>query len=126
MTSINVNVLVLAIVAACYMWHTEAVRCDPSFGPSGGRFCVKLTGYYDYQWATCRSDSYIKSTTGFRHQCAHTLYSYCLYQCMLNQYEKSSGSVYSSCRCDPNSASQNAMHVFTPALFAAICYFFMI
>ena len=126
MTSINLNVLVLAIVAACYMWHSEAVSCDPVSGPSGGRFCVKLTGYYDYQWATCRSDSYIKSVTGYRHRCTGTSHSYCLYQCMVKNYEKNSGSVYSSCRCDPNSASQNAIHVITLVLFAAICYFFMI
>ena len=126
MTSINLNALFLLIVAACYMWHTEAVVCNPYTGPNGARHCVKFSNYYDYQWATCRSDAYIRLTTNGRHRCAHTSYTYCYYQCMIKNYEADNGQVLSSCRCDPNSASQKGIHVIVVVLLLALCFLFMI
>ena len=125
MKSINLNTLFLFIVAACYMWHTEGAICDPKTGPNGGKHCVKFSNYFDYQWATCHTNSYIKLITNYRHQCSHRSSGYCYNQCMLEKYEVSNGQVFSSCRCNPNSASQQGMHAVVLVLLA-MCFMFMI
>ena len=112
------NVFFFIIIVACYINNTEAATCSRYFGPSGARQCVKLLGYTNYQWATCRTDSYLKSTSGGRHHCSHPLYTYCWYQCMLEKYGRNGGDVYGSCRC--NSASQNEKYTFAFAVLVAI------
>ena len=115
----NINALYLLIIASCYMInHTEAATCSPDTGPSGARQCVKFSRYTDYQWATCRTDSYLKSTSGGRHHCLNRSSTYCLYQCMLEKYGRNSGDVYASCRC--NSASQKEKYTLVFAVFVAI------
>ena len=98
----NINALCLLIIALCYINKTEAATCSALFGPNGARQCIKISGYTDYQWATCRRDSYIKSTSGGKHGCIHPLNIYCLYHCMLEKYEKSSGDVNGTCQCTPS------------------------
>ena len=96
----------------------KADECDAENGPDGARQCVKLQGYDDYQWATCRTDSYIKQTTNGKHYCRNPLHTYCLYQCMLDKYEESSGDVYGRCQC---SGSQKATYTFAfVVLLAAV------
>jgi hypothetical protein len=103
--------LYLLIIATCYIRYTEAAECDAFSGPSGARQCAKQLGYnYDYQWATCRTNSYIKQKTKGKYECRDQSRTYCLYPCMLDTYGKTSGDVYSSCRCSPNTASQRAMY----------------
>ena len=102
----HINALCLSIIALCYIiTTTEAAQCYAYLGPNGARQCVKISGYTDYQWATCRTDSYLKSTSGGTHHCSHPLHTYCWYQCMLENYGQSSGDVLSSCRCTPVSTS---------------------
>ncbi|KXJ11698.1 uncharacterized protein LOC110243318 [Exaiptasia diaphana] len=76
--------------------------CHPYFGPPGGVVCIAAPQYYNqYQWATCLTDMYIKVKSGHRHQCISRSRTYCYYQCMLESFEKSSGTVNSQCSCRP-------------------------
>jgi hypothetical protein len=113
------NALYLLFIATCYISYTEAAQCHPFSGPSGATQCVRLKGYNDYQWATCRTDSYIKQKTNNRHYCSIKLHTYCLYQCMLDKYELDRGDVYSRCRCSPNSASQKEIYTFAHVVLLA-------
>ena len=118
----RINALCSLIIALCYITITEAVKCSPYTGPSGVRECVKFSTYTDYQWTTCRTNSYIRSKTGGKHACINRFYTYCLYQCMLEKYHKESGAVYSSCRCTPgeNSASQKGKYTLVSVVLVAI------
>ena len=109
----NINALCLLIIALCYINNTEAATCSPYTGPNGARQCVKISGFTDYQWATCRTDSYLKLTSGGTHHCRNQYHTYCLYQCMLEKYSRNSGLVYSSCRCTPVSTSSSSPPVST-------------
>ena len=111
------NALYLLIIATCYISYTEAAECDAFFGPNGARQCVKFQGYNGYQWATCRSDVYIKLKTIRKHQCSNPFHTYCLYQCMLDKYEESSGDVYGSCQC---SGSQKVTYTFAYVALLAV------
>jgi hypothetical protein len=104
------NALYLLFITTCYISYTEAAECDASSGPNGARQCIKAFAYDDYQWATCRTNSYIKLMTNGRDYCNDQSRTYCLYQCMLDKFGKVSGDVYSSCWCSPNTASQRAMY----------------
>ena len=117
-----INALFLLILALCYISNTEAATCSPFQGPSGARECVRFSGYNDYQWATCQTDSYIKSTTGNRHSCRNQNHIYCWYQCMIGTYGTDSGDVLSSCRCTPgeNSASQKESYTLVFVVLVAI------
>ena len=95
----HMNVLCLLIIALCYINNSEAADCNASTGPSGVRKCLRFSGFNDYQWATCRTDAYIRSKNNGSHYCRN---DYCLYQCMVEMYGRRSGDVYSSCRCTPN------------------------
>jgi hypothetical protein len=118
------NVLYLLIIAICYIRYTEAAECNAYTGPSGAKQCVKLQGYNGYQWATCRTDSYIKLKSSGRYYCRNQFATYCLYQCMLDKYEESSGDVYSSCQC---SGSQKETYTFAfVVLLAAVSSLFVL
>ena len=99
----QLNALYLVIIAACYTCHTEAVTgtCSPWFGPAGTVHCVKFGDYDDYQWATCRTDTYVKTTSKNRHKCADSTIIYCYYQCMIDEYDRENGVVFSQCKCSP-------------------------
>ena len=96
-------------------------QCNAYRGPNGARQCIKISGYTDYQWATCRRDSYLKSTSGGKHHCLNRSSTYCLYQCMLEKYDESSGEVLSSCRCTPtDSASKKEKYTRVFVVLVAI------
>ncbi len=116
----QLNALCLLIVATCYIYNTKAAQCDPFTGPSGARQCVKISGYNDYQWATCRTDSYIRAKTLGIHLCQNIVDTYCLYQCMVAMYGANGGDVYGSCRCSPNSASQKEKYTLVFFVLVAI------
>ena len=103
MKSYQLNALYLAVIAACYIYHTEAVTsCNPWYGPAGFTHCVKLSGYYGgYQWATCRTDTYIRTKSKGNHRCRDRSITYCYYQCMVDVYNTNSGFVRSHCQCSP-------------------------
>jgi hypothetical protein len=103
------NALYLLIIATCYISYTEAAKCYAFSGPNGATQCVKLQGYNGYQWATCRTNSYLVQTSNGLHHCSIQSHTYCLYQCMLDKYGKSSGDVSGSCQC---SGSQKATYTF--------------
>ena len=118
----HINVLCLLIIVLYYITtNTEAAQCYAHHGPSGARQCIKLSGYYGYQWATCRTDSYLKLKSGRTHGCRNGLHSYCWYQCMLEKYSQSSGFVYGSCQCTPgqNSAAQKEKYTFVFVVLVA-------
>ena len=71
--------LCLIVIAISYIHHTEAQSCDAFSGPDGARLCVKVDGYDDYQWVTCRTDDYLRTTSGGRHRCLfHFIHEFCL------------------------------------------------
>ena len=74
-------------------------KCDAFFGPDGSKECKKVSGYDDYQCVTCASDSYVKEKSNNRYHCLFGLY--CLFNCMIELYDKSSGDVNENCRCSP-------------------------
>ena len=84
-------------------------ECDSFAGPSGARQCVKLQGYNQKQWVTCRTDSYIREKSNNKHKCKDVFAKYCTYHCMLEEFGKSEGDVSGICRC---SASQMAIYSF--------------
>jgi hypothetical protein len=100
----QLNALYLVIIAACYILATEAVTgtCNRWFGPAGAVHCIQVPGiYYGYQWATCRTNTYVKTTSKGRHKCADSTTDYCYYQCMLDVYGRGNGVVFSQCKCSP-------------------------
>ena len=97
----QLKALCLFIVAAYYIYNTEAAQCYAFLGPDGARQCVKQSGYNDYQWITCRRDSYVRQKTNHKYGCLNPSHFYCLFPCMLEVYGNSGGSVYGSCRCSP-------------------------
>ena len=77
--------------------------CNTNYGPPGETTCVKFSDYSGYQYATCLSDSYIKSKSSQRHTCNkwYHRYNYCYYQCQLELNNKESGQIEENCRCTP-------------------------
>ena len=92
----QINALIIVIIAACYICNTEA-RCSPT----GSVHCIKIARYSDYQWATCRTNVYIKTKSNGNHQCEDVFATYCYYQCMLDVYDKNNGDILPHCKCSP-------------------------
>ena len=86
------NISNSGVLAACHRW----------FGPAGTTHCIKIDRYYGYQWATCRTDTYIQTKSNNNHQCRDRTRTYCYYQCMIDVYGKNSGSVLPHCKCSPD------------------------
>ena len=80
---------------------SAAAQCNAFSGPLGATACVKLRGYARYQWATCTTDAYIKTTTHYKHSCSDQSRTYCWYPCMLETRNKVSGFVTIDCSCKP-------------------------
>lgn len=78
-------------------------QCNVLFGPSGTTACVNITGYDQYQWATCLTNSYIKQKSFHRHACVYQFAIYCWYQCMVEVHSQNSGHVSRDCSCTPSS-----------------------
>ena len=95
------KMLYLMLIATCYVCYVNAEECDVNVGPAGVIHCVKIARYSDNQWATCRTDQYIKTKSKLRHQCSEQRRIYCNYQCMLDDYNQNNGNILPHCRCSP-------------------------
>ena len=91
------------VTITTFYTYNVAAQCNSFCGPSCGK-CLKLSGYNDYQWMTCRRNSFIRKISNNQHSCSPSLHIYCYYQCMLEVYGKESGNVTGSCQCSPPSA----------------------
>lgn len=91
----------------CFVLLIKNVRttCDGQTGPVGMVDCISVDGYSMKQWGTCLTDSYIRQKSGNQHRCANQTRTYCYYQCMLELYDVSSGTVTSTCICNDSSIS---------------------
>ena len=90
-------------VAAYYVGNSGVLAtCDSSFGPAGDVRCDKYSDYYDYQWAICRTNTYIQTKSKNKHICVNSTRIYCYYHCMLDEYHQNDGFVFSDCRCSPD------------------------
>lgn len=95
------NALYLFIIATSYIYYTKAADCYINTGPDGARQCINLTRFDNFQWATCRNNSYVQRVTNNTFRCTGGLGTYCLFHCMAELYYVSRGHVHNSCRCDP-------------------------
>ena len=103
MTRHPFSALFVLVIAAYYTCSTGVLaNCNSWFGPAGYINCVKLDGYYGYQWATCRTDTYIQTKSNNRHQCSNRFTTYCYYQCMIDVHDQEDGFVFSDCKCSPD------------------------
>ena len=103
MTRNPLRALFVLVIAAYYICSNGVLaNCDSSFGPAGGTHCIRLSGYYGYQWATCRTDTYIQIKSSYKHKCKNRFTKYCYYQCMLDIYNRGYGFVFSPCKCSPD------------------------
>jgi hypothetical protein len=66
--------------------------CSKWTGPSCSTECVLLEPYYNkYQWATCLTDTYIKTFSKGDHHCRDSTATYCWYQCMVEVHDLDQG-----------------------------------
>ena len=118
----KINVLCVLMTVACSMiGNSEAQICNPYTGPNGATLCIQLPNYNGRQWATCRSDSYIRSVTGGLHRCEHSSARYCYYQCMLQKYHSTSGDVLGDCQC--SSAESHKAKLYN---LPFVCFFVLV
>ena len=119
------------VTIATFYVNNVAAECYAYTGPDGrSKECKKESGYNDYQWVTCGSNSYVRRHTNGRYQCLFG--SYCTLNCMIEVYGKSSGNVKGSCRCRPgdippdvfSSASQMTVNMLA-CVFPLITSFFL-
>lgn len=89
--------LVVLLLLAQSGW---ASQCGKDSGPLGIAECVQLENYNRYQWSTCLTNTYIQQKSGQRHMCKDPTATYCLYQCMLEVHNKTSGPVSEDCSCE--------------------------
>ena len=96
----QLSALFVLVIAAYYMSNSGILAtCDSSFGPAGGIRCLKYKRFYDRQWATCRTETYIQTKSN-RYVCSNNRSEiYCYYPCMIDVYDKHDGSVFSDCKC---------------------------
>ena len=88
------------VTIATFYVNNVAAECFAYTGPDGrSKECKKESGYNDYQWVTCGSNSYVRRHTNGRYQCLFG--SYCTLNCMIEVYGKSSGDVKGICQCSP-------------------------
>ena len=121
------KLLSLLIVVSC-IYNSKAEICNAHNGPNGARHCIKSPSYEGYQWATCRTDTYLRSKTNGNHYCQyHFIHSYCYYQCMLEEYGTTNGEVIGKCRCSPseNSASKRATSMYNVGFLTLFAISFM-
>ena len=77
----------------------KMLRCSAFYGPGGNKECVRESGYNDYQWVTCASNSYLREKTNGSYVC--TFGSYCPLNCMIELCDIQYGDVKRSCQCFP-------------------------
>ena len=120
--------LFFLIIAVSCIYKGKGEICNPQTGPNGARDCIKVPWYKGYQWATCRTDEYIRSKSNGKHFCIYSAHKYCYYQCMVEEYRWNSGVVFGKCRCSPsgNGASKRAASTYNVVFLAllTICLMF--
>ena len=100
-------------------------QCDPNSGPPGTAECVLLTGYnYQYQWATCLTNIYIKQKSGHRHACINPFATYCWYQCMMDVYSREFGPVEAYCSCTPSGKLTSSLPEFCYSPSGSSCHWY--
>ena len=100
--------LCLLIVATLSIHDASAFNCNATTGPDGARVCIKYTEFDNYQWATCRNNSYIERATNNKFSCSA---NYCRLYCMARLFNATKGHVHDRCLCGPgrkNSTSEKA------------------
>ena len=93
------------LLSAFALQRAWAQLCNVHYGPSGVTECVKLSGYYGYQWATCLTNAYIQQKSNQKHICRNVFATYCWYQCMVEVYSKNFGTVIDDCSCKPGNTT---------------------
>lgn len=98
-------------------------QCDKDSGPLGATRCVQLQDYNNqYQWTTCLTNAYIQQKSGHRHICKERSSTYCLYQCMLEVHNKTSGPVTKDCSCDGVDSTSNRYNLSPTTPLPSQCY----
>ena len=93
----RVFVVALLLMLPCIsLQQTRQCLSSSNVGTKG---CIRFTSYTTYsQTAICRSDSSVRSVSNGLHSCSSGA-SYCWYQCVLDEYGRTSGTVPTDCRC---------------------------
>lgn len=100
-----------------------AAQCDKYSGPSGGTECVQIKDYDNqFQWTTCLTDAYIQQKSNHLHMCVDRNASYCLYQCMLEEHNKTSGPVSTDCSCEHTNSTPNPYNLLPIQSLPSDCY----
>lgn len=99
-----------------------ASQCGKDSGPSGATECVHLENYNQYQWTTCLTNSYIQQKSGQRHICEDPTATYCLYQCMLEVHNKTSGPVSEDCSCERANSTSSPYNLSPTTSLPSQCY----
>ena len=81
------------VTIATYHMYNVVAQCT---GSVRHKECIKISGYNDYQWVTCASDSYVRKRTN-EYKCL--IGPYCDFNCMIEYYGKHSGDVKGICKC---------------------------
>lgn len=100
-----------------------AAQCNKDSGPSGAVECVQIQNYNNqYQWTTCLTNAYIQQKSGQEHICEDRSATHCLYQCMLEVHNKTSGPVSKDCSCDGVSTTSNRYNLSPTTPLPSECY----
>lgn len=71
-----------------FTFHGIECDCDKNSGPVGSYECVLLKpAYSQYQWAYCKTETYIQLKSKGRHRCKDRSATYCYYQCNIEVNE---------------------------------------
>lgn len=84
------------------LFYIPGFVCRRHCDPTGSIHCIYIPRYGGYQWASCRTNIYIKTKSQGSHQCQDSLATTCYYQCMLDNYKQNSGQISSTCQCSTN------------------------
>lgn len=110
-----------ALLVFLSMPSLSCAQCSSNSG-IGDTECVLLTPYYfEYQWATCLTDAYIRRASNQNHVCRGGA-TICWYQCQLELNGFEQGPVYDNCSCSTANTSPTpnegmptlAPHCFSP------------
>ncbi|KAJ7388475.1 hypothetical protein OS493_037385 [Desmophyllum pertusum] len=100
-----------------------AAQCDKDSGPSGATGCVQIQNYNNqYQWTTCLTNAYIQQKSDHMHTCVDRSETYCLYQCMLEMHNKTSGPVSEDCSCQSVNSTSNPYNLSPTTSLPSECY----
>ena len=112
--------LIIVLLLAQGGW---AAQCDKDSGPSGATGCVQIQNYNNqYQWTTCLTNAYIQQKSDHMHTCVDRSATYCLYQCMLEMHNKTSGLVSEDCSCQSVNSTSNPYNLSPTTYLPSECY----